>query len=116
MATILLTDDEPDLLSVTKILLTHEGFEVYTASRADAALELARREHPDLLITDWMMPHMDGLELCQRIRQGPVTADIPIILCTALSEPAEHSWYDSYLRKPVAFEDLLSAIRTLLPG
>jgi CheY-like chemotaxis protein len=111
---ILIVDDETDLLTATELLLRIEGFLVFAASRGEPALEIAHFERPDLIVTDWMMPRMSGLELCRRLRTDPATADIPIIISTALAEPeTARRDFDRYLRKPVEFDTLLAAIRDL---
>jgi len=79
--TILVVDDESPILSVVSLKLRNAGFRVLTASDGQEALDIALRERPDLLITDYQMPLLSGLELCQKIRQA--NASIPAILLTA---------------------------------
>jgi len=81
--TILVADDETHILNVVSLKLRNAGYRVLTACDGQEALEIARRDHPDLLITDYHMPLLSGLELCRRLRQDPSTADIPAIMLTA---------------------------------
>src|SRR6185295_9180905 len=81
--TILVADDETHILNVVSLKLRNAGFRVLTARDGQEALELATQERPDLLITDYHMPMLSGLELCRRMRQDPRTALIPAIMLTA---------------------------------
>src|SRR3954468_24922954 len=81
--TILLADDETHILNVVSLKLRNAGFRVRTASDGQEALDLALQETPDLLITDYHMPMLSGLELCRRLRQNPATAGVPAIMLTA---------------------------------
>src|SRR5580692_265856 len=74
---ILVADDESHILHVVSLKLRNAGFEVLTAADGQEALELAQSERPDLLITDYHMPQLSGLELCQKLKQDPATARIP---------------------------------------
>ncbi|MGZ3457114.1 MAG: response regulator [Archangium sp.] len=87
MATILLVDDEADLLELYTDVLEVMGYEVIQAHDGLEALELAHRQRPDLLVTDWMMPHLDGVELCQRFLRDPRLASLPIILHSTRRAP-----------------------------
>ena len=80
---ILVADDESHILHVVSLKLRNAGFEVLTAADGQEALELAQTERPDLLITDYHMPQLSGLELCQKLKQDPATAGIPAIMLTA---------------------------------
>src|SRR5215217_425240 len=81
--TILVADDETHILNVVSLKLRNAGFRVLTAHDGQEALDLATQEIPDLLITDYHMPMLSGLELCRRMRQDPRTAAIPAIMLTA---------------------------------
>src|SRR4249919_2402162 len=81
--TILVADDESHILHVVSLKLRNAGFKVVTARDGQEALELAQQEKPDLLITDYHMPQLSGLELCQRLKQDPATNYIPAIMLTA---------------------------------
>jgi CheY-like chemotaxis protein/phosphoribosyl 1,2-cyclic phosphodiesterase len=84
-ATILLVDDDPDIVRLLTMTLRPEGFRLLSASDGDAALEIARAERPDLLLLDWNMPGRDGLEVCRTLRAepDPRLRDVPVVLLTA---------------------------------
>jgi len=83
--TILLVDDDPDIVRLLTMTLRPEGFRLLSASDGDAALEIARAEKPDLLLLDWKMPGRDGLEVCRTLRaeSDPRLRDVPVVLLTA---------------------------------
>ena len=83
METILIADDEVHILNVLAWKLRNAGYQVVTAADGHEALELAKSKQPDLLITDYQMPLLSGLELCTRMHADPTTCDIPAILLTA---------------------------------
>jgi CheY-like chemotaxis protein len=117
--TILVADDESHILHVVSLKLSNAGYRVLTAHDGAEALELANAEHPDLLITDYHMPQLSGLELCQRLKQDPSTARIPAILLTARGyslEPqdTERSGIRTMLSKPFSPRQLLSTVNELL--
>jgi len=80
---ILVADDEVHILHVVSLKLRNGGYQVITAQDGREALELAQVEKPDLIITDYQMPFLSGLELCRRLKQIPATAQIPVIMLTA---------------------------------
>ncbi|NQU76981.1 MAG: response regulator [Planctomycetes bacterium] len=80
---VVVVDDEPHICHVLALKLARGGFEVMIAGDGEEALDLCLAEKPDLLITDYQMPVMSGLELCRRLRQEPSTADVPAIMLTA---------------------------------
>src|SRR3954454_3269549 len=90
--TILVADDESHILHVVSLKLRNAGYRVVTARDGQEALEMAQQEKPDLLITDYHMPQLSGLELCQKLKQGTDTCRIPAIMLTARGyhlEPAD---------------------------
>lgn len=93
-----------------------EGYRVVTAQNGREALAKMQRITPDLVITDWMMPSMDGSNLCRQLRQRPETMDVPIIAISFLRlEPREaSSLYDLALQKPVKLDALLRVIEGVL--
>ena len=113
---ILVVDDEPDMLKVTAMLLEFEGFRVHTAGDGQAALRLLATQSVDLVLTDWMMPTMSGIELCRQLRGDPHTRHIPIILNTsAASTPeGEGVLFDAATSKLTHIETLLAVIHRLL--
>lgn len=116
--TILVVDDEFDLLSLLKYNLEKEGFETLTASNGIEALETARRERPDMIVLDIMMPGLDGIEVCRKLRQDPAQRNVPIIMLTARTEDEDHIrgldvGADIYLGKPLSVPVLLSQVKAL---
>ncbi len=80
---ILVVDDETYIQHVVHLKLSNAGYEVLTASDGEEGLQMATEEQPDLIITDYQMPFLTGLEMCQRLQQNPATASIPVIMLTA---------------------------------
>jgi CheY-like chemotaxis protein len=115
---VLLVDDEFDILEVCKLLLEFEGFEVATAATGDEALALARCRPPDVVVTDWMMPVMDGVELAYQFKEDPVLCAVPVIMVSAVSRPpdAKPGVLRAFLNKPIDFTALVSAIRASIAG
>lgn len=112
---ILVVDDDEKITSLLKRILIYEGYEVLVAGNGYTALSLATRQ-PDLIILDLMLPDLDGVEVCRKIRQQ---SDVPILMLTARDETADRvlgldSGADDYLVKPFALEELLARIRALL--
>ncbi len=117
--TILVADDESHILHVVSLKLRNAGFRVVTARDGQEALELAGSEHPDLIITDYHMPQLSGLELCQRLKQDASTASIPAIMLTARGyhlEPhdTEQSGILRMLSKPFSPRHLLATVNEVL--
>ena len=119
-ANILIVDDNPDKLSLLEAALCLAGYRVTTATDGDEALAAIESYQPDLVITDVMMPRMNGYELAQRIRSNPVTKFIPVIMQTAASRRAEDLRRASevgalgYITDPTDLDLLLARTRTLL--
>ena len=116
MSTILLVEDTEDTRISLRRLLEIDGYDVQTAADGEAGLLLATRIRPDIVVTDFMMPQMDGLSLVLRLRNNPITADTGIILISAFTEDKEtifSSSADIYLQKPFDYDQLAEAIETL---
>jgi two-component system, OmpR family, alkaline phosphatase synthesis response regulator PhoP len=116
---ILVADDESHILHVVSLKLRNAGYEVVTASDGQEALEMAQTERPDLLITDYHMPQLSGLELCQKLKQDPATAKIPAIMLTARGyqldpKDTEQSGILRMLSKPFSPRQLLSTVNEVL--
>ncbi len=116
---ILVADDEAHILHVVSMKLRNAGFEVITAVDGEEALELCTSEKPDLLITDFQMPFMTGLELCTRLRQQDATRDIPAMMLTARGfdiEPDEmaEAKISAVLAKPFSPREVLQRVNELL--
>jgi two-component system alkaline phosphatase synthesis response regulator PhoP len=119
--TILVADDETHILHVVSLKLRNAGFRVITARDGQEALEMAQMQHPDLLITDYHMPQLSGLELCHRLKQDSRTSDIPAIMLTARGyhlEPqdTERSGILRMLSKPFSPRHLLTTVNEVLEG
>ncbi len=114
---ILVVDDELSNAEVLALILHEEGFEVTVASDGRQALERIEQAAPDLLITDYMMPGMSGLELARTVRQLPRHRNLPVLLMSgaAASTLSVHAQdFDAFLRKPFDIEALLKAVQLLL--
>jgi two-component system, OmpR family, alkaline phosphatase synthesis response regulator PhoP len=117
--TILVADDESHILNVVSLKLRNAGFRVVTARDGREALETAQHERPDLIITDYHMPELSGLELCSRLRQDAATRSIPAILLTARGynlEPEDtvRSGIHCMLSKPFSPRQLLEMVNDVL--
>ena len=116
---ILIIDDEPDILEILRYNLTKENYQVFTAQQGEEGLEIARKELPDLIILDIMLPETDGIELCRRLREKPEFSHTLIIFLTARVEAySEIAGFevgaDDYITKPVKPRVLVSRIKALL--
>jgi DNA-binding response OmpR family regulator len=113
---VLVVEDEPSLASTLSYNLRKNGFNVTSASDGVAALQAARRDNPDVIVLDLMLPKMDGLEVCRRIRAD---SDVPILMLTAKTEELDRVvglevGADDYLTKPFSMRELMARIRALL--
>ena len=118
-AKILIVEDEQDIIELLKYNLEREGFHAVSARTGENAIEIMEREAPDLVILDWMLPEMDGLETCRLIKQDPKSKNIPIIFLTAKSEESDvvvglQLGADDYITKPFSPKVLLARIKALL--
>ena len=112
---VLVVDDEFDVLSAYTMLFEFRGFRVRTAGNGAEALAAAARETPDIIVSDLMMPVMDGAELCLRCRADPALRDIPFILTSAgIPRKDQVIPCDSFFKKPIRFEALAEEIDRLI--
>ena len=116
---ILMVDDDIVLLETLTYNLEQAGYQVLTVTDGLSALEAARREKPDLIILDLMLPEMDGLEVCRQLRREDATATTPIVLLTAKSEEGDivvglEAGADDYVIKPFGRRELLARVRARL--
>ena len=117
--TILLVDDEPDILEIVGYNLSQEGYKIVTASNGREAIQVAKTELPQLIIMDVMMPEMDGIEACEKIRQFPELQNTIITFLTARSEDYSQmagfdAGADDYIPKPIKPRILVSKVKALL--
>jgi phosphate regulon transcriptional regulator PhoB len=118
-STVLIIDDEKDLVELVSYNLQKEGFLVRSALDGEAGLASAVRELPDAILVDLMLPGIDGLEVCQRLRSEPRTARIPIIMLTAKSAESDRVvglelGADDYVTKPFSPRELAARIKAVL--
>ena len=116
---ILIVDDDPDALTLIGLTLERRGYSVLKASGGTEALMMIENDRPDLILLDLMMPHMDGYEVCRRIKADPRLGGIPVVMLTAKAQMASQvEGYrvgaDDYVTKPVHPDDLASHIRAVL--
>ena len=116
---ILIADDEPNQLELMDFNLTNAGFFIIKASNGIHALELIENHSPDLIILDWMMPKMSGIDVCRTLRSRSETKQIPIIILSARSEDSDKSLgldtgADDYISKPFSPKELISRVKAIL--
>jgi two-component system alkaline phosphatase synthesis response regulator PhoP len=116
---ILLVDDEPDILEILSYNLSAEGYTISTASNGLEAVKIAKKQQPHLIIMDVMMPEMDGIEACEKIRNLPELKDTVITFLTARGEDYSQvagfeAGADDYITKPIKPKVLVSKIKSLL--
>jgi len=119
MATVLVVEDNPDELQICSAVLYYNGFDVIEASTGEAALELARKHRPAVILMDVRLPGLDGLLVSEILKAGDDTSEIPIVCVTAYDiEPrrAHTAGLQGVLRKPVPPEVLVKKVRTLADG
>ncbi len=116
---ILVVEDESALATLLTYNLERAGFAVRVAATGEEALTLLAEEPPDVVLLDWMLPHVSGIEICRRIRRGRETADLPIIMLTARGAEADRvrgldTGADDYVTKPFSPAELVARINALL--
>jgi len=119
MSTVLVVDDDVDIARFIEINLRLEGFDVLLAHDGQEALDVIAGELPDLALLDVMMPHIDGVELCRRLRSDPLTASLPVIMLTAKSLSVDKvvgltAGADDYIIKPFDTLELIARVRSTL--
>ena len=124
MKTVLVVDDDPDIRELITWKLSQAGYTTLAAPDGEAGLHAAiagdaEGRVPDLILVDWMMPKMTGIEVCRALRDNPVTSRIPIILLTAKAQEAEvergfAAGVDDYIVKPFSPREMLGRIQAVL--
>ena len=119
MARVLIVDDDPDILRLVSYNIGQAGFEVITASTGRKALEIAQKQHPDLIILDVMLPDVDGMEVCRTLRQQYPSRRIPIIMLTARGDEIDRVvgfelGADDYVSKPFSPRELVLRVKSIL--
>lgn len=116
---ILIIEDEPALVEMLRYNLEKEGFDIATALDGEEGLAAVADAKPDLILLDWMLPHVSGLEICRQLRRGNDTRTIPIIMLTARGEESDRVraldvGADDYVTKPFSPNELMARIRAVL--
>ena len=120
MAThILIVEDEPEIRELLNFSLARAGFRVTEAESAESALQKLFNQLPDLVIVDWMLPGMSGVDLAKRIRKDELTSSLPLLMLTARSEESDvlksfDSGIDDYMSKPFSPKELIARIKALV--
>ena len=117
--TVLVIDDERGFCDVVSVILESQGYEVRQAHEANHAFGLLTESVPDLILTDLMMPEIDGLSLIRRLRETPDWAEIPVVMVSAHSEPAiqesaREAGADGFIAKPFSASELRATVRAHL--
>jgi two-component system phosphate regulon response regulator PhoB len=116
MNKILIADDDSDVRDLCRMVLSGEGFEVVEAEDAPSGIARAREQQPDLILLDWMMPEVDGIDALRDLKRHPLTREIPVVMLTALDGVGEitlatYHGADGYMTKPFEAQDLLHLVQ-----
>jgi two-component system, OmpR family, phosphate regulon response regulator PhoB len=119
MASILIVEDESALVELLRYNLEAAGYSVRSAMTGSTAEEALTEERFDLVVLDWMLPEISGIELCRRIRQRPETRNLPVLMLTARGEEADRirglsTGADDYVVKPFSINEVLARVKALL--
>ena len=118
-AKIIVVEDEADILDVIEYNLTREGYKVLGFRDGEQGLEAIREEDPQLVLLDLMLPGIDGVEICKKVKEDPVTRDIPVIMITAKTEESDvvlglGVGADDYVSKPFSPKELVARVKAVL--
>ncbi len=119
MSTVLVVEDDSDVRELIARKLAQAGFEVHTREDGQAGLEATSEVAPDIVLLDVMMPRLDGIEVCRRMRAKPSTASVPVIMLTAKAQEADVDrgfgvGADDYIIKPFSPRELLNRVQAVL--
>jgi twitching motility two-component system response regulator PilH len=119
VGTILIVEDSPSELELMSHYLQEGGYNVIKASGAKEAIEKALVQKPDVIVTDVVMPGMSGFELCRSLKRNPITAKVPIVICSSKNQAIDRLWAmkqgaSDYITKPYTREHLLRAIKSVV--
>jgi two-component system phosphate regulon response regulator PhoB len=117
--TVLIAEDESALVTLLRYNLEREGYRVLDTQDGEEALLIAAEEKPDVVILDWMMPQLSGIEVCRRLRQRQETRNVPILMLTARGEETDRirgldTGADDYITKPFSMTELLARLRAVM--
>ncbi|MDT7933124.1 MAG: phosphate regulon transcriptional regulator PhoB [Sphingomonadaceae bacterium] len=116
---ILLVEDDQNLVELARYNFEKEGFTVVKTGDGEEALMLAEEDKPDVVVLDWMIANLSGIEVCRRLRRSPTTANLPIVMLTARAEEADRirgleTGADDYVTKPFSPRELIARVRAVL--
>jgi len=116
---ILVIEDDPDILELVEFNLMRQGFRVHTAKDGESGLKQAMTLNPSLILLDIMLPGIDGLKVCRKLRENPKTHNIPIVMLTAKGEESDaviglEVGADDYIRKPFSPKEMVARVRAIL--
>ncbi|WP_427157246.1 response regulator [Aliinostoc sp. HNIBRCY26] len=119
VGTILIVEDSPSELELMSHYLQESGYNVIKSASAKEAMEKALLYEPDVIVSDVVMPEMSGFELCRSLKKNPVTAKVPIIICSSKNQPIDRLWAmrqgaNAYITKPYTREHLLRTIKSVV--
>jgi len=117
--TILVIEDEPSQIELLRYNLTRQGFVVRIAADGEEGLQTAIEDPPDLILLDWMLPNLSGIEICRRLRRNKSTREVPVIMLTARTEEGDKIrgldiGADDYVTKPYSIKELIARVRAAL--
>src|ERR1035437_2598177 len=119
---ILCIEDEQEMIDLMRLILSRRGFEILGANGGKEGLEIIRKNHPDLVLLDLMMPEMDGWEVYQQMKADETTKNIPVIVVTARAQSIDKvlglhiAKVDDYIAKPFSPQELLNSVDNVLAG
>jgi two-component system, chemotaxis family, response regulator PixH len=119
MSIVLVVEDTPSQLELINSFLLESGYQVIKAYNAQEGLEQAVEQHPDVIITDIVMPGFSGFEFCRQLKKNPVTQKVPIIICSSKNQDIDRIWAmkqgaNVYLTKPFTKQELLRALQSVV--